>query len=208
MRRERRPLLSQINRQYVTIWPVAYTLFVNEVTAMKNFTTILSLVLLLICSGASLAQDAFSNIQCGSDIAKALTGRPMRNEKVATLENRHKDLGLKDLGGDEISDGLFSASWKICGGEYMLIETRSVVRDALKIPEHSKQSPEFIGQCQVKGAKIAGTIIAILNNEEGKDNLSAKAAWKIDTKTAKFVKMPTEGLLCPRDGIITADGGH
>jgi hypothetical protein len=135
----------------------------------------------------------------------------MRNERSVVIENRHKDLGLKDLGGSDLSDAskLFLASWRICGDEYMLLEDgHSVVRDVLKVPEHSKTSPEFTGECQNKGTKMRGTIVAILNNEAGKDTLSAKAAWKIDEKTAKFIKIPTDGLGCPRDGIITADGGQ
>jgi len=178
---------------------------------MRGFATIFLLVIVLFFTVAvsSQTQDAFSGVQCGSDVAKALIGRTMRNEKSAVLESRHKNIGLKDLGGDEISDGLFSASWKICGDEYMLLESRSVIRDVLKVPEHSKKSPEFMGSgCQINGKATSKSIIAILNNEEGKDNLSAKAAWEIDKKLAKFVKLSTEGLSCPRDGIITEDGGH
>jgi hypothetical protein len=43
--------------------------------------------------------------------------RKMSNQKVSVLEAKHKDLGLKDLGGTEISDRLFLISWKICGEE-------------------------------------------------------------------------------------------
>jgi hypothetical protein len=38
--------------------------------------------------------------------------------------------------------------------------------------------------------------------------LDAKAAWKIDEKSAKFVKMTTDDLRCPRDGIFSVDGGQ
>jgi hypothetical protein len=51
-------------------------------------------------------------------------------------------------------------------------------------------------------------MIAVLNNQAGAENLSAKSAWKIDRKTAKFVKVATEGMQCPRSGIITEDGGN
>jgi len=174
---------------------------------MKNIMTIL--VLLLLCVGAYSPIDGFSNIQCGSDIPKALIGRHMTNERVAVIENRHKDLGLKNLGAIDISDKLFSISWKICGSEYMLLEDdKSVVRDALKIPEHSKRWPLSIGECQIKGAKAPGSIVAILDNEGGKSTLSATAAWKIDEKGKRFIKISTEGLLCSREGIITEDGGH
>jgi hypothetical protein len=133
----------------------------------------------------------------------------MSNERVAVIENRHKDLGLKDLGGSDITDALDSISWVICGKEYMLLQDHhSVVRDVLKVPEHSKSAPEFIGECKINGTRMPGVIVAILNNEAGKATLSAKTAWKIDDKEAKFITLSTAGLSCPRDGIITADGGQ
>ena len=187
------------------------SLLVKGIQAMRKFTTILPLMLFLFCTGASGPQDGFSGIRCGADVPKALIGRFMRNERVVVIENRHKDLGLKDLGGTDISDRprLFASSWTICGDEYMLLEDgHSVVRDVLKVPEHSKRSPEFIGECQNNSTKMPGTIVAILNNEQGKATLSAKAAWKIDEKRARFIKISTDGLGCPRSGIITADGGQ
>src|SRR5262249_23481074 len=163
----------------------------------------------LFCAGAYSPDDGFSNIGCGSDIPKALIGRHMANEKVATIENKHKDLGLKNLGAIDISDKLFSISWKICGNEYMLLEGgNSVVSDVLKIPEHSKRWPLSIGECQINGAKVTGSTVAILDNEGGKATLPAKAAWKIDEKGKRFIKISTEGLHCSRDGIITEDGGR
>jgi hypothetical protein len=48
--------------------------------------------------------DGFESVRCGSDVRKALLGRKMSNEKIVVLEERHKDLGLKDLGASEISD--------------------------------------------------------------------------------------------------------
>jgi hypothetical protein len=174
---------------------------------MKNFLTIV--VLLLFYSGAYSPDDGFGNLRCGSDIPKAIIGRHMNNESVAAIESRHKDIGLKNLGGIEISDKLFSASWKICGNEYMLLEDGgSIVRDALKIPEHSKRWPLSIGECHVNGAKAQGSTVAILDNDGGKATLSAKAAWKIDERGKKFAEISTAGLLCSRDGIITEDGGH
>jgi hypothetical protein len=176
---------------------------------MRNLITILPLALLLFCAGAFRPLDGFSGVRCGSDIPKALIGRFMRNEKAVVIENRHKNLGLKDLGGTEISKGLFSISWRICGQEYMLLEdSHSVVRDVLSVPEHSKRLPEFIGACQINGTKMSDVIVAILDNEEGMASLSAKVAWKIDGKRARFIKLSTAGLRCPRDGIITEDGGR
>jgi hypothetical protein len=155
------------------------------------------------------AADLFSKVRCDADIPKALIGGIMTNEKDSTVEARHKALGLKNLGGSEMMGGLFLSSWLICGNEYQLIlDKKYVVRDVLQFPQHSKASPEFIGSCSVNGKKLPGEIVAVLNNQEGADNLSAKFAWKIDTKTAKFGKLAPEGMQCPRSGIISADGGN
>ena len=78
----------------------------------------------------------------------------------------------------------------------------------IPIPPHSKQSPAFTGTCQLRGKDLPGLIFAILNRSKDAENLPALNAWKIDQKTAKFVKMSTEGLLCPKSGIYTADGGQ
>jgi hypothetical protein len=173
---------------------------------MKNFFSILSAALLF-CANASHASDGFSSVRCGADVPKALIGRTMSNERVVVIEQRHKDLALQDMGGSEISDRLFLASWQICGDEYALLEEKNVVRDVLKFPQHSKASPEFIGSCQIDGKKVSDTIIAVLRNEKGAESLSATAAWKIDAKVMRFVALRTDGLRCPRDGVITVDGG-
>jgi len=131
----------------------------------------------------------------------------MSNDKTVLLEDRHKELGLKDLGASEISGRLFLISWRICGDEYVLLEDKDVVRDVLKFPRHSKESPEFIGSCQLNGHDVPGTAIGVLKNEKGVEFLTAVVAWKIDDKQMKFVELKTEGLRCSRDGIITADGG-
>ena len=124
-------------------------------------------------------------------------------EKVVVLEERHKDLGLKDLWGEEISDRLFLTSWRICGEEYVLLEDQGVVRDVLKFPKHSKDSPQFISSCQLNGHDLPGTAIGVLKNEAGVEMLPAVIAWKIDEKQKKFVKLQPEGLRCSRDGITT-----
>jgi len=165
------------------------------------------LVLPLVCMSGNCDADEFDSVHCGSDVGKGLLGRTMSNEKVSVLEERHKDLGLKDLGGTEISDHLFLISWRICGEEYALLEEKDVVRDVLKSPKHSKDSPQFVGSCQLNGHDLPGTIIGVLKNEDYAQLLSAVIAWKIDDKQKKFVKLQTEGLRCSRDGIITADGG-
>ena len=174
----------------------------------KRIVPIFMLVLALFGASTTCNADGFDSVRCGSDVRKALLGRAMTNEKVVVIEERHKDLGLKDLGGTEISDRLFLISWRICGEEYALLEDQGVVRDVLKFPKHSKDSPQFIGSCQLNGHDVPGTAIGVLKKENDVESLPAVIAWKIDEKQTKFVELQTEGLRCSRDGIITADGGH
>src|ERR1044072_7057843 len=173
----------------------------------KGTVAIFTLILPLFCGTSVCDADGFDSIRCGADVRKALLGSTTTNEKVTVIEERHKDLELKDLGGTEISDRLFLISWRICGEEYALLENQGVVRDVLKFSKHSKDSPEFIGYCQLYRHRIPGTAISVLKNEEGVEILPAAIAWKIDEKQMKFVTLQTEGLRCSRDGIITADGG-
>lgn len=174
---------------------------------MKAILGALFITLLFFGGIASGASDGFGAVHCGSDIPRALIGRTLSNERVVAIEARHKDLGLKDLGGEELSGRLFLASWQICGDEYALLEERDVVRDVLKFPPHSKESPEFTGACKVNGKDVPGTILAVLKQERGTDALAATAAWKIDEEGKRFVKLGIEGLRCLRDGVITVDGG-
>jgi hypothetical protein len=175
----------------------------------KRIAAIFMLVLPLVLGSTICIADGFDSVRCGSDVRKALLGRTMSNEKIVVLEERHKELSLKDLGGTEISDHLSLISWQICGEEYAILEDqKNVVRDVLKFPKHSKNSPQFIGSCQLNGHDVPGTAIGVLKNENDGEILPAAIAWKIDEKQAKFVELQTEGLRCSRDGIITADGGH
>ena len=174
---------------------------------LKASAASLTLVFALFCWTSICTADGFESVRCGSDIGKALLGCRMSNEKIVAIEERHKDLGLKDLGAQEISDRLFLITWRICGDEYVLLEDKDVVRDVLKFPKHSKDSPQFIGSCQSNGHNVPGTAIGVLKNEHGVETLPAVAAWKVDDKQMKFVELQTEGLRCSRDGIITADGG-
>jgi hypothetical protein len=174
---------------------------------MRPFAATFTLVLPFLCMGSNCDADGFDSVRCGSDVREALLGRKMSNQKVSVLEERHKDIGLKDLGGTEISDRLFLISWRLCREEYVLLEEKDVVRDVLKFPKHSKDAPQFIGSCQSNGHDLPVTVIGVLKNEVGVQILPAVIAWKIDDKQVKFVKLQTEGLRCSRDGIITADGG-
>jgi hypothetical protein len=130
---------------------------------------------------------------------------------VVVTEARHRNLGLKDLGGTEISDRLFLISWRICGSEYaVLLNTeKHLVRDLLAVPAHSLYSPQsFAEQCQVAGKDIPDAVIAILDNTKGlrpkayfeKIILPARSGWKIDERQERFVSMPTQGLSCAVSG--------
>jgi len=74
---------------------------------MKAIVATFTLFLPLFCMSSNCDADGFDSVRCGSDVRDALLGRKMSNQKVSVLEERHKDLGLKDLGGTEISDRLF-----------------------------------------------------------------------------------------------------
>lgn len=180
--------------------------------------TRLILLFSLLTFATAWAQDEFATIQCGADIPKALIGKHVSSGSAAATENRHKNLGLKNLGGDEISDLLFLASWRICGSEYELLvnSKQNVIRDVLMFPTHSATSPMFVGACQMDGKEAPGTIVAVLNNSEkysardrtqAKTMLKATAAWKIDEAKEKFDPLPAGNLRCPLDGVITEDGG-
>jgi len=83
-------------------------------------------------------------------------GRKSADSPVAQIEARHRDLNLKNLGGEEISDSLNSASWLICGREYQLLhDERQIVRDVLPFPAHARASPAFSGRCQRNGHKLS-----------------------------------------------------
>ena len=176
----------------------------------KRALAIFTLFLPLFCgAGTCHPSDGFDSVHCGSDVRKALLGRKMPNERVVVIQDRHRDLGLEDLGASEISDHLTLITWRICGEEYLLLEDGDIVKDVLKFPKHSKESPQFIGSCQLNGHDLPETAIGVVKNEDSAEkSLPAVAAWKIDEKEKKFVQIPTDGLRCSRDGIITADGGR
>lgn len=173
----------------------------------KRNVVIIIVALSLFCDSSVCDADGFDSVCCRSDVRKALLGRKMSNEAIAVIEERHKDLALKDLGASEISDRLSVISWRICGEEYVLLEDKDIVRDVLEFPKHSKDAPAFIGSCQLDGHDFPGTAIGVLRTEDGVEILPAVNAWKIDDKQMKFVELKTEGISCSRDGIIAADGG-
>jgi hypothetical protein len=176
---------------------------------MKSSLHLLLLSVTLCFAQIALATPiGFSSIKCGMDIPNALLGKPVPNEKVIVLEGRYKSIGLRNLGATEISENIVSISWLICGSEYMLLQDkRGVVRDVLPFPPHSKVLPEFIGICALNGKPNSDVIVAVLDSQTGREDLATKVAWKIDKVKVKFVRIPEDGIRCPRSGIATVDGG-
>src|SRR5947209_8583290 len=181
---------------------------VGNLPPMKPKLVVSCLLNLVFCTSSVFAADGFESVRCGSDVKKALVGRKTSNEPVVAIEARHKDIQLKDLGADEISDRLNLIFWLICGEEYAVLEEKDTIRDVVQMPKHSKDTPEFSGSCQLNGKDLPGYAIGVVKNEQGAEMLPALAAWKIDQKQNKFVQIPTDGLRCSRDGISTADGGR
>jgi hypothetical protein len=177
---------------------------------MKTLVATLIFVLPLPCPSRVIAGDGFESVRCGSDIAKALIGRKTSNEAVVKIEARHKELQLKHLGAEIISDDerLNLVFWQICGDEYATLDEGNTIKDALKMPKHSKDTPEFDGACQLNGKDLPYYAVGVLKNEEGATMLQAIVAWMIDEKQKKFVPLPTEGLRCGRDGISSEDRGQ
>ena len=173
---------------------------------MKKFIFILASVYLAL--GQFAFADEFQKVKCGADIPKALIGQRSSNGRTIDIEKKYAALGLKHMGADEISDRLNSINWMICGAEYMvLVERRGSITDAVLFPEHSRAKPAFTGLCQSGGKDLPDIFAGVLDGASKADMLPVVTAWKIDKPRAKFIKVPSEGLLCPRSGIYTVDGG-
>jgi hypothetical protein len=174
---------------------------------VDKFSCLFLLAVFGVCGHSAIA-DEFQKVRCDSDVPKALIGQRSSNQRIVVQEEKYRALGLKHLGADEISDGLSSIDWQICGAEYnVLVDRSGRIRDVLPLPAHSKTSPAFLGICQVKGRDLPDIIFAILDGASTTATLPAQVAWKIDQRRAKFVKASIEGLVCPRSGIYTVDGG-
>jgi hypothetical protein len=161
----------------------------------------------LACGQAARA-DAFKNVKCDADIPKALIGQRASNDRVVVTEGKYRSLGLKHLGADQASDELSSINWLICGKEFIMLQDRNgLVRDVIGFPPHSKKSPAYTGNCKLNGKELPDIFEAVLNAQVAGDELPALSAWKIDLQAGKFIKAPTAGLRCPRNGVYTVDGG-
>ena len=134
---------------------------------------------------AAAARDGFEKVRCGSDIAKALIGQRGFNEPVVTIESRHKDLDLKDLGASDY-DSFSSITWMICGKEFMVLEDNrtNVFRDVLQIPPHSKSNPEFQGRCKLKGKLMPDSVVAILRDQGSHNELPATRRGELTRRSS------------------------
>jgi hypothetical protein len=184
---------------------------------VKRWAILLPLLVLiwlvLICGKASA--DEFDAVRCGGDIPRALIGKHSRNERVVVTEARHRDLALKDLGADIITDEINLIDWSICGAEYyVLVDQHQVIRDVLPFPNHSRAAPASWGPCQRGGRAMDEAIYAVLDNTAGSNKtydpddktvLPALSAWKVDVKRLKFIKLDVGGMFCPLSTIDSAD---
>ena len=71
----------------------------SSLRTKKGIIALFALVIPLFCMISIYGADGFDSVRCGSDVRKALLGRTMSNETIVVLEERHKDLGLKDVVG-------------------------------------------------------------------------------------------------------------
>ena len=77
--------------------------------------------------------------------------------------------------------------------------------DAVEVPTPSADDV-FIRPCDFKGKEMKDSVMAVLSWPPGSNPLKLRqpenqkvpaiAAWRIDEKARKFVKMSTGGLLC------------
>lgn len=166
--------------------------------------------------GEGYAHDAFDDVNCGGLVANALVGKHLDNGPVEATEKKHADLGLKHEGSDDISDSLTYEAWTVCGGSYHLLVRSDVIHGVVRA-DHSKSAPAFVGTCESNGSPTAYPVFAILKAADAtsgghtspndKTSLPAETAWQIDEANAKFVRMNPSGLVCPKQGISTVDGG-
>jgi hypothetical protein len=180
-------------------------------------STLLALALLVVPRAAH-AHDAFDAVRCGADVRHALIGRPATDETVARIEARHRAQGLKDLGGDQVTNDVAFSVWRICGREYAVLRDTHI-RDVLAVPLHALKTPEAItSECALDGRELSDDFITILHNPTAKRGLHygwrdeamlrVKAAWRVDGALKRFVPVSVRGLRCPRRWIITTDGGE
>lgn len=157
---------------------------------------------------AAHAGDVFDGLKCDDGIAKALVGKKIPNGPVVGIEKRHTALELKHEGSEELDDPLAYEAWTICGDTYHILLKKDVIKDAVKA-DHSKAAPAFLGACEDNGTPTEHEVLAILKptGADKANRLPAATAWRIDYAHTRFVSTDPANLMCPHDGIATADGG-
>ena len=164
-------------------------------------------VALLAACAVARAGDAFKGLKCDAGIGKAFVGKRIANGPVDVMEKQHADIGLKHEGSEELSEPLSYEAWTICGSTYHFIVRKDIVTDVVRA-DHSKAAPAFLGACDEDGKATKDVVLAILKSGDAKAaKLPATAAWRIDEAHGRFVATSPDKLMCPRDGIATADGG-
>ena len=167
----------------------------------------------LVAGTGAQAADEFSGVHCGMDVRAAMIGKKISDEPVVQSEKRHADLGLKDMGGDELNDGLSSVAWKICGKEYFtVVASGGTIRDVLELPQHTHAAPHFTSLgCKINGKADPDLVVGVYDNtkvfkpESDSDLLPATSAWKVDQKTGKISPLSVTGMKCPRIDIVSSD---
>jgi len=153
----------------------------------------------LLSAGAIAADKSFDGVTCKTNVPSALIGRHMPNERVATTEARHKDIGLKDLGAygmENEGDPWTLISWQICGQEYLVLERRGIVRDVLASPMPPGSPESQIASCAVDGSSLHGTAVAFVSANDKEWPKLVEYAWLINDKTIKFAKIEGKEIVC------------
>lgn len=156
----------------------------------------------------SIAADGFENVRCDRSIKSALIGtRRSIMEPVVRIEARRKSIGLKQLGADEIANGVNVIDWVICGHTFVLLDVRGVSRDVIEVPTSSRETPAFsASSCDVSGQRMDGVFLGVFATPATREALTlpAKAVWRVDTERNRFVPLPTPAS-CGTEGIYTPD---
>ena len=147
---------------------------------------------------AAKPPEDWDGIQCGTEIAKALVGRKMHNLPVAETEKRYAQLSLKDLGADEVAEGLNLVTWQACGEVLLVLTKGTRILDALQLPAGAKQSPPVLTTCTLEGKEIESVLPVFKGGEEGKAG-KVEQAWAVRGTPPKIIAQEPAGLVCHRD---------
>jgi hypothetical protein len=167
---------------------------------MKMTNTLLSLIISL---ASIVAADEFTGLKCGDNIAQKLIGRKSKNERVVVIEERHKDLGLKDLGASMGDDESISyITWQICDSRYAFIMKDGRIKDVYKFPATDSGNLEFMGPCKVGVETTPEYYVGILQGSGSDSLLTPIALSKISEQTLKFEPESPNKFKCYRANEI------